>query len=120
MSQQREMIVTTHDNVPQGEGWKLEHVRGDYQDAELVFIWVREPVPDAWDYEWMPGMGQPESEPIFGYEPVGPWVPFAASGATEGNGDQYQDGSGSTSMSAEHRVHWRRPLRKIQSEGGAL
>jgi hypothetical protein len=112
MSQEREMIVTRELDVPQGGGWKLTHVRGNDESSPLIFVWVREPVPDAWqDYATGSGVLMTEYAPD-GYEAMGPWVPFAGSMYTE------HDYRGDDLVPCQDypQTHWRRPLRKI--EGG--
>jgi hypothetical protein len=102
MSQEREMIVTRELDVPQGGGWKLTHVRGNDESNPLIFVWVREPVPDAWQDHRTEVCDFIQTTVTLcpsGYEPTGPWEQYAASSDTS---DEF--------------THWRRPLREI--EGG--
>jgi hypothetical protein len=108
MSQEREMIVTRELDVPQGGGWKLTHVRGNDESSPLMFVWVREPVPDAWqDYATDSGLLMTEDAPD-GYEAMGPWKQYGASTLMR----QSQHGE----QCGDPVTHWRRPLRKV--EGG--
>jgi hypothetical protein len=103
MSQEREMIVTRELDVPQGGGWKLTHVRGNDESSPLIFVWVREPVPDVNECMYFI---HSETDPAdfdkvpAGTEVMSPWE-FV---------------NGTINNAGQAVSWWRRPLRKI--EGG--
>ena len=110
MSQERETYIqqTCGDkdlSPPQGPGWEVKGYFGGDADCWPNILWVREPVPDAWQDAETNAGDDPEIVSSFcsaGFEPMGPWRQYAGP----------RDGFGGY-------THWRRPLRKIQSEGGA-
>jgi hypothetical protein len=138
MSQERETktqdLLDPDEKPPQGDGWTCGSpvYYHDETGPCLTVVWVREPVPDAWqDFENVSGVFAEEHSPghIFvdakspeGFKPLGPWKQYAATGVgdVDGDLDGYQDGSsgGKFRTTCSRYTHWRRPLRKIKGGEG--
>jgi hypothetical protein len=105
MSQQHDyhiQVLSEGMTAPCGSGWKFAAYQGDDEHNCAAIIWVREPVPDAWQDHRTEVCDFIQATVTLcpsGYEPTGPWEQYAASSDT-----------------SYEFTHWRRPLRKI--EGG--